>query len=423
MSAGERSKSRAALRAALGLAAVLGLAPVEASSEPEVESWLEGPHFTGNWGGARERLAENGLFPHASYTSGFWSNLSGGFETGTRYEGFAEWALEGDLETMAGWSGGSFKIDMYSYHGGEPSADLIGPFDTQTVSGDETATPVARFYEIFLQKTWREGRILAKLGQLAADSDFFISDYAGKLLNGAFGFLGLSGGLEVAPFHPLAAPGAYLRAATEDRTWAVHAGVYTADVGDDELSNFGFGWGFDNGVTFLGELRTRRTLLGRRGRYTVGIVATTADLAKRGGFDRKHGFLAFFGMIDQVLIDPADGRPGLAAFLRSYGSPQDDRLKEHWYVDAGLELSQPLPGRSEDTLSVGWSYLSLTNDFVRLERDSGTSISKRGGVVEVAYRAKVTGWLTLQPDFQFFFDPHYSRRDATVIGLRAVITL
>jgi hypothetical protein len=35
----------------------------------------------------------------------------------------------------------------------------------------------------------------------------------------------------------------------------------------------------------------------------------------------------------------------------------------------------------------------------------------------------VTGWLTLQPDVQLFFDPQRGRRDALAIGLRAVIEL
>jgi carbohydrate-selective porin OprB len=51
------------------------------------------------------------------------------------------------------------------------------------------------------------------------------------------------------------------------------------------------------------------------------------------------------------------------------------------------------------------------------------NVSRRESVLELTYRLQVTGWLTLQPDVQFFFDPHFSRRDATVIGLRAVIEL
>ena len=35
--------------------------------------------------------------------------------------------------------------------------------------------------------------------------------------------------------------------------------------------------------------------------------------------------------------------------------------------------------------------------------------------------APLAPWLTLQPDVQYIFDPHLSRRNAFAIGLRAVI--
>ena len=75
-------------------------------------------------------------------------------------------------------------------------------------------------------------------GQLAADTDFFVSENAEALLNGTFGFLGLGRATEIAPFYPLAAPGAYFRARTADSRWEAHVGVYTADTGVDDFK----GW-------------------------------------------------------------------------------------------------------------------------------------------------------------------------------------
>jgi porin len=103
--------------------------------------------------------------------------------------------------------------------------------------------------------------------------------------------------------------------------------------------------------------------------------------------------------------------------------PQEDRSVAHWYVDFGLKLKRPFPGRDEDVLSLGFAYLSFSDDYVDFVRASGDDVSGRASVLELSYRFQVTGWLTLQPDLQFFFDPHFSRRDATVIGLRAVIEL
>ncbi|MEE8311702.1 MAG: carbohydrate porin, partial [Candidatus Binatia bacterium] len=193
----------------------------------------EAPRSTlsGDWGGRRARLRERGILPFARYTSGFWSNLHGGFKTGTRYEGFAQWGIDLDLELLAGWKGARFHIDWYSYHGGQPSEDLVGPFLSTTVSAWETSSAV-RFYEIFLEQQGLQGRLLLKAGQLAADNDFFISSNADALLNGTFGFFGLGRTKEIFPFYPLAAPGVYLRLSGSEKEWIGHVGVYTADGGD-----------------------------------------------------------------------------------------------------------------------------------------------------------------------------------------------
>ncbi len=407
-----------------GIAAALvvaGASAVAAEPAPDPCS-LARPRLTGDWGGAREDLADRGVEAGARYTSGFWSNVRGGFRTGTRYEGFAQWSLSADLDRLLDWKGGAFEINWYSYHGGQPSEDLVGVFATQTISGHETVRSV-RFYEILLRQSWDNGRFLVKAGQLAADTDFFVSDYSDALLNGTFGFLGLGRATEIAPFYPLAAPGAYFRARSADERWQAHVGVYSADPGEDRESNLGFDWSFDNGAFFIGELGTRYSLFGRPGSLAVGAVGTTAELenfATGGSVNEGYGL---FGGLDQLLFEETSARPGLGLFLRSYGGPQEERSLVRWYVDFGLKLTRPFRGRDRDVLSLGFAYLRLTDSYVGSQRRVGLDVSKQQTVLELTYRFQATGWLSLQPDVQFVFDPHFSRRDAIVIGLRAVAEL
>ena len=65
------------------------------------------------------------------------------------------------------------------------------------------------------------------------------------------------------------------------------------------------------------------------------------------------------------------------------------------------------------TISCRMTILDLVN----------SSSPRRESVLEITYRFQVTRWLSLQPDVQFIWDPHLSRRDATAIGLRAVVEL
>jgi porin len=90
-------------------------------------------------------------------------------------------------------------------------------------------------------------------------------------------------------------------------------------------------------------------------------------------------------------------------------------------VDGGLELRNPW--RPHDALSFGFAYLRFGRDYVAALRATGEDVSGYQGSLELVYRAQLAPWLTLQPDVQYFFEPHFSRRDTFAIGLRVVVHL
>lgn len=423
------------LRSAILAATILIAASLSAAaSEPhavstpgtidtsETGTFWERPRLTGTWGGVRSTLADRGVELEARYSAGSWSNVDGGRRDGTRYEGFAQWAIETDLDRLVGWHGGRLVVNGYSYHGAQPTDSLVGGFGTLTVSGNETSDSF-RFFEIFLSQTWSEERFAIKAGQLAADSDFFISAMADTLLNGTFGFLGLGRDKNLAPFFPLATPGAYLRARTRDADWEVRAGVYSADTGEDDSNNIGFDDGFSSGAFAIAEIRHRHELFGRSGSTLLGAAVTTARIEDYGKGGKVRGGYGLYGLVDQILIEGAPDRPELGLFARFYAAPQQDRSIGEWYLDGGFELTRPLPGRPGDVFSMGFAYLHFADDYRDRQRANGDDVTQSQSVLEITYRAQLTGWLTLQPDLQLIFDPHFSRRDATVIGIRAMIEL
>ena len=322
-----------------------------------------------------------------------------------------------------GLEGRRFEINWYSYHGGQPSEDLVGPFPTQTVSGHETVRSV-RFYEILLRQTWDDGRFLVKAGQLAADTDFFVSDNSDALLNGTFGFLGLGRGHRDRPLLPARRsrrllPCAHRGRSAGRRTWASTPPTPARTARATSASTGRSTTGPSSSVSCAPGAASSA---GPEA-YAVGAVGTTAELenfASGGSVNEGYGL---FGGIDQLLFEQTSARPGLGLFLRSYGGPQEERSLVRWYVDFGLKLTRPFRGRDRDVLSLGFAYLRLTDSYVGSQRRVGLDVSKQQTVLELTYRFQATGWLSLQPDVQFVFDPHFSRRDAIVIGLRAVAEL
>ena len=252
-----------------------------AAAEP-LRDWIEEPWVTGDWGGKRLWLAERGIVPFASYLAGFWSNTTGGFDAGTRYEGFARWGVDLDLGRSIGWRGGRLYADMQSYHGSLFSEELVGPYPSSEASGWEAAVSV-RFYEFFLEQTFWGGRALVKLGQLA----------------------------------------------TERAPW------------------------------------------GRRGRYTLGLLGTSAKQESFTSGAKPEGAVVVYAMLDQLLVVGAAGQPTLGCFVRTQLPTQPELAELRWYLDAGLRLSSPFPGRESDVASVGVAHHSFGREYLAAQRAAG----------------------------------------------------
>lgn len=405
----------------LWLAAVLGVVSPTASAQDERASWHERPGLSGDWGGARAELEEAGIEIFATYTTGFWSNLRGGLEKGTRYEGFAQWGLGLDLERLVEWPGARFVADWHSYHGGQPSDDLIGQFANNALSGNESDDSI-RFYHLYLEQELWEGAVRVKVGQLDIDDDFPDSEYVDAFLGAAYGSF-TTGRHELgAPFYPVAAPGVFLELKPTE-SFTVKLGAYTADPGEDEKSNWGFDWGFDEGASLVAELSTQRSPLGLEGTYSFGVFGTTRKLVDFEEAGTDAGGYALFAQIDLVLLTDDGGDTRLGAFARAGLAPQTDRAVVHGYVNAALVWYEPIPGREEDLVGIGLGYTDFGSDYLSSQRASGSDVTGHEITLELTYRAQLTGWLSLQPDLQVFLDPHFARRDAVAIGLLAVITL
>ena len=85
-------------------------------------------------------------------------------------------------------------------------------------------------------------------------------------------------------------------------------------------------------------------------------------------------------------------------------------------------MTGPLPPRPKDTLGLGVSTTRFSDDFVQAQGVAGTLVTHQEVIVELTYQARITTFLTLQPDLQVVFDANRSRHDAVVLGLRLQAT-
>jgi porin len=161
---------------------------------------------TGDWGGARTGLSNKGVDWSLTYTGEVFGNLSGGIETGAAYEDLISLEVDTDLQKLMGWKGGTAHVSLYQIDdGGRNAADLGGSISDPS---NIDARPTFRLFTLWVQQQLGDTGSL-RVGQLAADDEFLISDTAAALINGTFGWANivaanLPGG---GPGYPLATPG------------------------------------------------------------------------------------------------------------------------------------------------------------------------------------------------------------------------
>lgn len=449
----------------VGLAALLAfgatiLGPSGAAAE---EGLFERERLTGDWGGARSQMEDAGIEFGVTDVAETLSNPTGGIRQLTIYQGLLTLSLNLDLEKLAHWPGASFYTDGYQISGRGLSRNAIG--NLLAVSTIE-ALPSTRLHDLWLQQQFLDSQASLRVGQIAIDDEFYISQYSANFINSTFGCPDLlstdlpSGG----PCYPFAVPGARLRAApTTDLTLsaaAFNGNPAPRGPGDPQVRN-------SSGTNFL---------IGEGGSLVVAEMAYSFDPepisslllsdVKLGGWYHTaefpdlrrdsaghsladptstgipathQGNFGLYLVVDKMLWRrPDTATQGLAAFLRvGYAPPNRNLISIE--VDTGLTFKGLFPGRELDMLGVAASYGRI-GDAGRVDRDAilftgiERPIRDYEAVLEVMYQARVAPWWNLQPDLQFIFRPggHTAAPlpapvgqpipNALVIGLRSTIT-
>src|SRR6202012_3683901 len=105
--------------------------------------------LTGNWGGLRTHLQDDGITLGLQEQSEGGINLAGGVRQGITYNGLTTASLRIDLDKPAGWSGATFFVDFFQIHGHGPSGSMVG--NLQLVSNIE-ATDSNKLYDLWLEQ-------------------------------------------------------------------------------------------------------------------------------------------------------------------------------------------------------------------------------------------------------------------------------
>ena len=145
--------------------------------EPSIATSLPN---NGDPAGIRKRLADRGIVYGLEYTNDVLSNLRGGNRTGTIDQGKLQGILTVDFDKLAGWQGLTLFSNFFQIHStGRIRRDYVGGINT--IAAIE-AVPTTRLSELWLEQKFASGKASLRVGQLAADAEFFFSDLSAMFL-------------------------------------------------------------------------------------------------------------------------------------------------------------------------------------------------------------------------------------------------
>ena len=367
----------------------------------------------------------------------------GGLNDGGEYQGVLELYVNADMKKLGLWDGLCFHADGFQIHGNSITGANIGGL--MPVTSFE-ALPATRLFELWLEQHLFNDTVSVKVGQLAADAEFFFAEGGGYFINGTWGWAPIAaennpGG---GPAYPLATPGVRVALAPTEQT-NLKIGVYNGNpapncaAGDPQECNpDGLDFGLRDNALLMAEGSYSYTLGGGElpGTIKVGgwnhfgsfehlyVDAGGNPIAISGNSGKPlDNDYALYVILDQLLwhAPGTEEGQGLGFFTRFAGAP-DDRNYVDFYFDVGLTLTGMIPGRPNDALAIGYAYTSISNKAQAFNVTNGDPAGEGyEALIEIAYTMEVMDGWTLQPDFQYIMNPDggVEADNATVVGARS----
>lgn len=438
-------------------------------------SSLERSNFLlGNLFGLRSALSPYGISIALQETSEVLGNVTGGTRTGADYDGLTQMVMQLDTQRAFGWYGGLLNVSALQIHGRNLSADDLATI--QTSSGIE-ADRATRLWEAWYdQRMLLDDRLDVKVGQQSVDQEFIVSPNGAYFLNTIFGWptlpsYDLPGG---GPAYPLSALGVRVRYRPTNPI-AILVGVYNGSPASTNIGNAqqadasGTSFPLNRGPLVLAELQYVYPALGamvepgegaplghtyRLGawfddeafddvRYDADGVPLASPITS--GLPRRHsGNVSIYAVADQMVWRKNDNpNRSISVFGRVMGAPQGDRNLIDFSASGGVVYHDPIFGRPDDTLAIGFGYAHVSGSITETDRDVNIFDDASGGpgnqpvrtsetFVEATYQYQLRPWCQLQPDVQYMIRPGAGVvdldtgarvRNELVLGLRTNILL
>ena len=390
--------------------------------------------MTGDWGGERTKLIEQGIDIKADYVGEMGYNAHGGYnddKTG-RYSDQFGLGVALDLQKLWGWDNTQAKIQLTNRNGQNISNARIGDPRAGTLSSSQEVYGrghMVRLTQFWIQHQMFDNKLDVKLGYFGEGEDFntFPCDFQN------LSFCGSQVGNYVNTWYnwPVAQAAIRVKYNITPELYA-QIGAYNQNPSQLEHGNgFKLSGSGTKGTVIPVELVWSPKVNNLPGEYRVGFYKSAADApdvredvngndAVLSGADfrtrsSKKGY--WFVAQQQLTTHNGDASRGLNIAANATFHDKETNLVDN-YQSLMLVYKGPFDARPKDDVGIGVARLHVNNDVKKnseLLNDARgvsdydnplyTPIRETEYNVELNYGFHVTNWLTVRPNLQYVVQP------------------
>ena len=420
------TRTRLACQLSAIVALGLGASSVYADDAFSADSkWM-----TGDWGGERTRLIEQGIDIKADYVGEMGANLHGGYNNDktARYSDQFGLGVALDLQKLWGWDNTQAKIQLTNRNGQNISNDRVGDPRAGTLSSSQEVYGrghMVRLTQLWIQHQFLDGKLDVKAGYFGEGEDF--NTFPCEFQNLAFCGSQVGNWATNLWYNwPVSQAALRIKYNITPELYA-QIGAYNQNPSQLEHGNgFKLSGSGTKGTVLPVELVWSPKVNDLPGEYRVGYYKSTApaddvkvnittdgeDYRVR---DSKHGY--WFVVQQQLTSHNGDAARGLHIAANATFHDKATNIVDN-YQSLMFVYKGPFDARPKDDIGIGAARIHVNDDVKKSAELINASIGATDYSdplytplrnteynYELNYGFHVTNWLTVRPNLQYITHP------------------
>jgi len=420
------TRTRLACQLSAIVALGLGASSVYADEAFSADSkWM-----TGDWGGERTRLIEQGIDIKADYVGEVGANLHGGYNNDktARYSDQFGLGVALDLQKLWGWDNTQAKIQLTNRNGQNISNDRVGDPRAGTLSSSQEVYGrghMVRLTQLWIQHQFLDGKLDVKAGYFGEGEDF--NTFPCEFQNLAFCGSQVGNWATNLWYNwPVSQAALRVKYNITPELYA-QIGAYNQNPSQLEHGNgFKLSGSGTKGTVLPVELVWSPKVNDLPGEYRVGYYKSTApaddvkvNITNDGQDyrvrDSKHGY--WFVVQQQLTSHNGDASRGLHIAANATFHDKQTNIVDN-YQSLMFVYKGPFDARPKDDIGIGAARIHVNDDVKKSAELINASIGATDYSdplytplrnteynYELNYGFHVTNWLTVRPNLQYITHP------------------